>query len=139
MQQTPRSLSAAVLPDVDRIPSRAAGWLRGSLDAAESGSTAVFVAEDETGAVIGAVTVTERAHFAGEVDAYIGELVVQANAARRGAGRALVAAAENWAGERGLTRITLDTGAANTVARRFYAALGYMEEDIRLTRAIGAT
>jgi hypothetical protein len=38
-------------------------------------------------------------------------------------------------GARGLTRITLDTG-ANTVARDFYAAIGYDEEDVRLTRSL---
>jgi ribosomal protein S18 acetylase RimI-like enzyme len=38
--------------------------------------------------------------------------------------------------ERGLARITLETGAANDAARAFYAALGYREEDVRLSRAL---
>jgi hypothetical protein len=32
--------------------------------------------------------------------------------------------------------VVVDTGAANTPARRFYAALGYEEEDITVSRAI---
>jgi GNAT superfamily N-acetyltransferase len=51
-------------------------------------------------------------------------------------GRSLVAAAEAWARERGLSRITLETGAANSAARAFYAALGFAEEDVRLTRTL---
>ena len=49
---------------------------------------------------------------------------------------AAVAAAEQWASERGLTFITLDTGAAKTAARQFYAARGYAEEDLRLTKRL---
>jgi GNAT superfamily N-acetyltransferase len=47
------------------------------------------------------------------MDAYVGELVIGSAFEGRGAGRALMAAAERWAAERGLSRITLDTGAHN--------------------------
>ena len=36
-----------------------------------------------------------------------------------------------------LGNLTLETGAANTAARRFYGALGYRDEDVRLTKRIG--
>jgi hypothetical protein len=45
-----------------------------------------------------------------------------------------MAAAERWAANRGLPRITLETGARNQRARRFHANAGYLEEDIRLTK-----
>jgi GNAT superfamily N-acetyltransferase len=48
-----------------------------------------------------------------------------------------MAAAEAWGAERGLSFITLETGAANHTARAFYAALGYAEEDVRLSKPIG--
>jgi hypothetical protein len=32
--------------------------------------------------------------------------------------------------------LTLETGAANHGGRAFYAALGYLEEDVRLTKKI---
>ena len=79
---------------------------------------------------------SERSHFTGETDAYIGELVVSKAAEDGGAGRALVGAAEDWARARGRKRVVVDTGAANMPARRFYAALGFEEEDITVSRAI---
>ena len=69
--------------------------------------------------------VSERSHFTGEVDAYIGELVVSKAAEGGGVGRALVGAAADWARGRGRKRVVVDTGAANMPARRFYAALGF--------------
>lgn len=85
--------------------------------------------------VVGVVTVSTRPHFSGEVDAYIGEFVVAEGHERQGVGRRLVAAGA-WALQRGHCRVTLETGAANTAARAFYASLGYLEEDIRLTRTL---
>jgi ribosomal protein S18 acetylase RimI-like enzyme len=75
-------------------------------------------------------------HFAGPLDAYLGELVVHRDAEGRGAGRKLVAAVEHWARAAGARFVTLETGAANTRARGFYAALGYAEEQVRLTRRL---
>lgn len=51
-------------------------------------------------------------------------------------GSGLVRAAQRWATGQGHTRITLETGAANDVARRLYARLGYREEEVRLTREL---
>ncbi|HZC29923.1 MAG TPA: GNAT family N-acetyltransferase [Gaiellaceae bacterium] len=105
-------------------------WVRESIE-----QGVVWVAEDE-GAVVGFVTAKERAHFTGAREAYVGELVVAAESERRGIGGALMAAVEGWARERSLTRVSLDTGAANLDARRFYAARGYVESDVRLTKAV---
>jgi GNAT superfamily N-acetyltransferase len=46
--------------------------------------------------------------------------------------------AEQWARNHGFTRMTLETGAANQAARAFYAALGYQEEEVRLTKTLNA-
>ena len=108
----------------------ARGWVRESLR-----DNTVFVAEDG-GAVVGFVTVKDRPHFTGMPEAYVGELVVAEESEGRGVGRALMAAVEDWARERRLVRVSLDTGAANTAARRFYAALGYEESDVRLTKSV---
>jgi GNAT superfamily N-acetyltransferase len=75
-------------------------------------------------------------HFTGELDGYIGELVVAEHAARRGIGRALIDAADTWARAHGLAHLTLHTGACNANARSFYAALGFAEEEVRLTRPV---
>jgi GNAT superfamily N-acetyltransferase len=70
------------------------------------------------------------------VAGYIGELVVAERASRRGVGRALIAAADAWARDHGLRNLTLHNGAFNTNARGFYAALGFVEEEVRLTRPV---
>ncbi|MDP9847027.1 GNAT family N-acetyltransferase [Streptosporangium lutulentum] len=117
------------------VADAACGWVRDSVRRAEGDKAAVFVAEDADG-VVGFVGVTERAHFTGETDGYIGELVVARDKERLGVGRALIEAAESWVKDRGHARSTLETGAANTNARDFYAALGYSEEEVRLSRAL---
>jgi len=130
-------LAEGVAPWRDQAEALAAGrrWLEDSLAAAAAGDGAVFVAADG-GAIAGVISVRPSRHFTGERDGYIGELAVARGAARRGAGRALVAAAEGWARDHGLDNLTLHTGAFNTGARAFYAALGFAEEEVRLTRAV---
>ena len=111
------------------------GWIDSSIASAARPGHAMFVAV--TGErVVGVVTVGERSHFTGQVDGYVGELAVAADVLRQRIATQLMAAAEQWASERGLTFITLDTGAANTAARQFYAARGYAEEDLRLTKRL---
>jgi ribosomal protein S18 acetylase RimI-like enzyme len=111
------------------------GWVRDSLSTAAEPGHAVYVAvADDT--IVGVVTVCERTHFTGQVDAYIGELAVALGMERRGIATRLVGEAEAWAAERGRSFLTLETGAANQPARRLYTALGYREEDVRLTKPL---
>src|SRR4051794_38113401 len=79
------------------------GWVMSSITDA-----AVFVAHDDH-TVLGFVTVAERRHFTGAVDAYVGELVTAEEAEGRGVGRALLTRAEEWAREQGYVRISLET------------------------------
>ena len=118
----------------DRVAAAIRGWVLEAIEAPEDGR-ALFVAEEDE-AVIGFATVTSSRHWTGDVDCYIGELAVDRGAERRGAGRALIAAAEDWGRRSGFERITLQTGAANDGARRFYVALGYAEEEVKLSKAL---
>ncbi len=111
------------------------GWIQDSIGALGQPGHAVYLAVDGE-AIVGVVTVCERTHFTSQVDAYVGELAVRAGMERRGIATRLMQAAETWAGRRGLPFLTLDTGAANQPARGLYHALGYQEEDVRLTKAI---
>ncbi len=52
-------------------------------------------------------------------------LAVRPDAQGKGAGRALMAAAENWAKARGISGIRLDSGMDRTGAHAFYQAIGY--------------
>ena len=130
-------LTIGVAPwrDPAKVASAVRGWIESSLASAGDDGHAVLVAV-HGGQVAGLVSLAEREHFTGEVDAYVGELVTAEAVEGRGAGRALMAAAEKWAAGRGLARLTLDTGIRNQRARRFYAAIGFEEEDIRLSRAV---
>jgi GNAT superfamily N-acetyltransferase len=140
VQTLSHRLTEGVAPwrDPVKVSDVVAGWVRESLERAADENRAVFVASEDD-QVVGFVTVTEQLHWSGDTDAYIGELVVAAHAEGRGVGRDLVRAAEQWAAGRGHRRITLETGVANHAARRFYATLGYAEEQVQLTRQCDTT
>ena len=130
-------LQTGVAPwrDARAVREAVTGWIEASLGSAGTDDHEVFVAhlgED----VVGLVTVAERRHFTGEIDAYVGELVVKAGHERHGVGTLLMDAAEEWARRRGRRHLTLETGAANGAARAFYARCGFREEDIRLTKTV---
>jgi GNAT superfamily N-acetyltransferase len=85
-----------------------------------------FVAIGHDGLVVGMVTVHVRNTLNHE--APIGQitlLVVDETIRSRGAGRALVGAAEEWAWSRGTRRITVTTGLDRSGAHAFYEKLGY--------------
>ena len=121
--------------DPEAVGRAARGWVTGSLDTAAEPGHAVFVAE-LGGRIAGVVTVAEKAHFTGQVDAYVGELAVAAESARRGVATQLMSAVDAWAAQRGLAFVTLETGAANEPARNLYAGLGFLDEDVRLTKPV---
>jgi ribosomal protein S18 acetylase RimI-like enzyme len=130
-------LAEGVAPWRDQAEALLAGrrWLEDSLAAVSAGNGAVLVAADERG-IAGVITIRPSTHFTGERDGYIGELAVAERASRRGIGRALIDAADGWAREHRLRNLTLHTGAFNAGARAFYAALGFAEEEVRLTRPL---
>ena len=130
-------LAIGVAPwrDPAKVATAAREWIESSLASAGEQGHAVLVALLD-GQVAGMVSLAEREHFTGEVDAYVGELVVDRAMEGRGVGRALMAAAEQWAAVQGLPRVTLETGARNHRARHFYEDAGYQEEEVRLTKAV---
>jgi GNAT superfamily N-acetyltransferase len=130
-------LTVGVAPwrDPEAVLDAVRSWVRDAVASTEEGH-AVFVAENRSGRLVGLVGVGRCTHFSGAVDGYVGELVVSEDHEGQGVGRALMAAAEQWAVERGLTRMTLETGAGNAGARAFYRRLGYVEEEVRLTRRL---
>jgi len=136
MALAPR-LAIGVAPwrNTSAVANAVQSWVRESLADHSNDQRPVFVAE-EAGHVVGFAAAGTRRHWTGEVDAYIGELVVAADRTTRGIGRALVTAIQSWARDAGHLRITLETGAANQDARAFHAALGYTDEEVVLTRSL---
>ena len=96
----------------------------------------MFIAERSDGTRLGVATVAHHVNFTGEPQAYLGELAVAEEAEGRGIGRLLADAVERWARDQGYRLVVLETGAANTRARSFYAGLGYREESVRLVKEL---
>jgi GNAT superfamily N-acetyltransferase len=133
-------IGVAAWRDPGLVAEAARGWVEGSLGAAGQPGHGVFVAvagaPGGPGEVVGFVSVGQQKHFTGQVDGYVGELVTAEAMEGQGVARALMSAAEDWARQRGLAHLTLETGAANGRARQFYEHLGYVEEEVKLTRRL---
>jgi len=118
----------------DAVRRAVHGWVDSSL-ATNGERTAIFVSVDGE-EVVGFVCVSTDQHWSGELDGYIGELVVREDREGRGIGQSLVAAAETWARAEGLGRMRLATGAANDGALAMYRSIGYSYEDVTLSRPL---
>lgn len=119
---------------LDRVRAVATGWVADALDRA--GPTAPVWVSEADGEVVGFVAAATVGHWSGQTDAYVGELAVAPGHSGQGIGRMLMEQAEAWARERGLGRLRLETGWANTGARGFYEAIGYEVEEVVLSRAL---
>jgi GNAT superfamily N-acetyltransferase len=86
---------------------------------------ALFVAEGEGGRVTGWIHVHSLHSLEADSCAEIGGLVVDNRLRRLGAGRALVAHAEQWARDHGFTKIRVRSNVLRTEAHRFYPAVGF--------------
>ena len=75
-----------------------------------------------------------RDYFVGEEHGHVGILAVTQEAEGRGAGGALMRAAEAWALGRGYRRLTLNVFDGNARARAVYLHLGYRPETVRYVK-----
>jgi len=99
--------------------------------------TATFVARTVNGIRAGFVWVARTHHdFTGQLEAtLLGQYVAEAYR-RQGLGRLLMATAEEWARQQGLTRISVSVGAHNTLAQYTYKTLGFRVESLRMSRGL---
>ena len=99
---------------------------------------AVLLAEDESGHVLGMAELSIRSIVEGCTRgrvAYLEGWFVEPEARRRGVGRALVAAAEQWGRDQGCSEFASDTQLDNRVSQAAHHALGFIEvEGIRCFR-----
>jgi GNAT superfamily N-acetyltransferase len=97
----------------------------------------VLIATDTAGTPLGFLhAFTDQSAFTGERVGYVSTVVVSASAAGTGAGRRLMQAAEEWAGEQGCGLMTLEVFAQNATARAVYARLGYQEQTLKLAKPL---
>lgn len=95
----------------------------------EGAQAAPLVVEDQDGAVVACCSLHFRPRLNRPTpDAWIPDLVVSAQARRRGAGRAMLAEAERLARERGCWQLTLESGYPRKEAHVMYEAFGMHNE-----------
>jgi aminoglycoside 6'-N-acetyltransferase I len=90
---------------------------------------AVLVAE-EAGGLVGLIELSIRPHAEGCLTdriAYVEAWYVDARARRRGVGRALIEAAEDWARAQGCTELASDSESGNIISQLAHLASGFDE------------
>lgn len=76
-------------------------------------------------------------YFNGETHGHLGMIAVTEAAEGRGAGGALMRAAEDWARSRGYVKLTLNVFEGNQRARQVYERYGYQVETLRYVKVLG--
>jgi GNAT superfamily N-acetyltransferase len=130
---------AAFGPPVWRTPEELvegeARTLRDFFESPDDG-TRVLIAESGDSR-LGFVLIEElRDYFTLERHGHVGILAVTEGAEGRGAGRALLRAAESWARDRGFQTLTLNVFSGNDHARAVYEHLGFQEETVKYVKRI---
>jgi ribosomal protein S18 acetylase RimI-like enzyme len=98
---------------------------------------AIFFAEDDDTQPLGFVhVVTSVDYFTHAAHGHVSALVVAPQGERRGTGRALMRACEEWARTRGYSLLTLNVFAQNTRAISFYERLGYGAEILKYAKEL---
>jgi len=128
---------AALLAELGH-PTRAAD-VPARLAAVRAEGGLALLAVDDDGRAFGFLSAARHAvvHAAGPV-ALITGLVVTAAARGRGVGRALVAAAHDWARRAGCVRITVTSAEHRADAHAFYPACGMPYTGRRFAATLGA-
>jgi GNAT superfamily N-acetyltransferase len=75
-------------------------------------------------------------YFSGETHGHVGMIAVTEAAEGRGAGAALMSAAEDWARSRGYQKLTLNVFEGNHRARRMYERFGYQVETLHYVKSL---
>jgi ribosomal protein S18 acetylase RimI-like enzyme len=103
---------------------------------ARTAETHLLVAEhaDSIVGFIHVKTVTD--YYTQRPVGHISDIVVASQAEGRGVGRALIAAAEDWARSRGYALMQLNVLVGNTAARSLYEHLGYAAEWLKYVKPL---
>jgi RimJ/RimL family protein N-acetyltransferase len=109
---------------------RSAGEERRYLRAIRRSTHAAVLVGEEGEELVGRLSIARDSHPASRHVADLGLLVAKAHR-RRGIGRALLVAAEEWAASVGIVKIELHVFPHNEPAIALYRALGYEQEGLR--------
>lgn len=109
--------------------------LRDFFESPDDGSC-LLIAEAGDSRVGFALVEELRDYFTLERHGHVGILAVTAGAEGRGAGGALLRAAEAWARDRGFRTLTLNVFSGNRHARAVYEHLGFEEDTVKYIKRI---
>lgn len=97
----------------------------------------ILIAEDGRGRRLGFIyALSSSDNLPKEPRVYISEFAVAREAEGRGVGRALIAAVEDWARERGAWAVTLEVFAGNSRARVLYERIGFEPMTLHLRKPL---
>jgi ribosomal protein S18 acetylase RimI-like enzyme len=105
---------------------------------AGTGDNEVLIAE-RGGTPAGCLHILVMKDFFGVRHSHVSVLSITAEAEGTGVGRALIAYAEGWTRQRGLSLMTLNVFAGNERARRFYDRAGFEMEMLKYAKWIERT
>ena len=107
------------------------------LRAVEAEGGAVFLAVNSDGVALGLASVAAHSTIHADTPvAYITALVTGAGARGQGIGRAMVAAAEQWAREKGCLRLSVTSAEHRADAHAFYPRCGMPYSGRRFTKTL---
>jgi N-acetylglutamate synthase-like GNAT family acetyltransferase len=92
---------------------------------ADSKQDEVFVTADEDGRVVGWIHVFDALRLESEPFAEIGGIIVDADCRNQGIGKSLLIRAEDWAKEKGLSRLRVRSRDSRDEAHRFFCGFGF--------------
>ena len=119
----------------DQIVEGEARTLRDFFESADDGSRLLIVEAGEQR--LGFALLEElRDYFTLERHGHVGILAVTEGGEGRGAGGALMRAAESWARERGYRTLTLNVFSGNQHARQVYEHLGFEPDTVKYIKAL---
>lgn len=97
----------------------------------------IFIAEDGGGNPLGFIHLNvAEDYYTRERHGHISDVVVASEGEGRGAGKALMKAAEDWVRMQGFRWLTLNVFTRNTRAKALYEKLGYGEETIKYLKEL---
>ena len=118
----------------DSIAHADAGAMMEAIEAGSDDNQVVIAERD--GVPVGCLHILLMKDFFGVSHGHISVLATTVEAEGTGVGRALMAYAEQWTTERGLSLMTLNVFAGNERARRFYDRSGFEVEMIKYAKRI---
>jgi GNAT superfamily N-acetyltransferase len=101
-----------------------------------SPGASILIAEDEKGERLGFIHLSEEEDYYGGACGHVGDVIVAPAARGQGVGKALLAAGERWARERGYRMLTLNVFLGNEKARAVYEAAGFRAETVRHVKVL---